>query len=103
MNVDVLGQLHGEDTPVVIEYDGSYWHSQPDKFEVDAQKTRALLDKGYLVVRIRSDDLAFLDITHESLLQVGFLHRHDNLQGFYELCERIEHWLMCNGAVLKAA
>ena len=71
MNVDVLGQLHGEDTPVVIEYDGSYWHSQPDKFEVDAQKTRALLDKGYLVVRIRSDDLAFLDITHESLLQVG--------------------------------
>jgi rubrerythrin len=47
---------------VVIEYDGSYWHSPPSKQFVDERKTLDLLTAGYVVVRLREDDLPTLGI-----------------------------------------
>jgi len=55
---------------VVIEYDGEYWHR--NKFEMDIKKTTALLQEGYLVIRIRENPLADLKINHSHLLQIGY-------------------------------
>lgn len=44
----------------VIEYDGSWYHAL--KKDNDTKKTEALLNAGYNVLRIREDNLFFLDI-----------------------------------------
>lgn len=49
---------------------GSYWHR--DKQEVDTRKTRALLDLGYRVVRIRENELPHLDLADPRRLQLSF-------------------------------
>jgi hypothetical protein len=54
--------------PVLVEHDGQFWHR--NKADKDIAKTRALLDAGYTVVRIREGDLEPLDLTHHRLLQV---------------------------------
>lgn len=43
---------------LVIEYDGSYWHQ--DKHDLDRRKTRDLVAAGYLVARVRENDLPHL-------------------------------------------
>lgn len=57
---------------VVVEYDGSYWHK--DSLEKDYEKTKILLDAGYLVVRIREQSssikLPMLSVTDNNLLQL---------------------------------
>ena len=58
---------------LVIEYDGDYWHRS--KFDKDAAKTSALLAAGFRVVRIRSDGLLHLDLSHPNLLQLDYRHR----------------------------
>jgi hypothetical protein len=71
---DIIGLLNNRKT--VIEYDGSYWHSQPGVLEQDVTKTNLLLSKGYLVIRIREkhhvkleslniDDKNYYEITHQ--------------------------------------
>lgn len=41
---------------LAIEYDGHYWHSGPEMMGRDTRKTQQLLDAGYTVVRLRSDE-----------------------------------------------
>ena len=48
---------------LVIEYDGDYWHRAPAKLMVDERKSKDLLDAGYVVVRLREDDLPPLPVT----------------------------------------
>src|SRR5690606_27883897 len=69
--VDISGNLNGLD--VAVEYDGEFYHRR--RFGVDEAKTRALLDAGYFVARVRSDGLAHLPIEHPRLLQLDFTHR----------------------------
>jgi hypothetical protein len=69
----MLGSLawHGADISadvdgftLVIEYDGAYWHAAPAKFLVDHCKTQDLLAAGFVVVRLREDNLPSLAIDH---------------------------------------
>lgn len=54
---------------VIVEYDGWYWHKQ--RVPKDTRKTKALLDAGYKVIRVRVLPLPFLDMKHEDLVQVA--------------------------------
>lgn len=57
---DISVEVKGHN--VVIEYDGSYWHSPPPKQLIDERKTLDLLAAGYVVVRLRENDLPTLGI-----------------------------------------
>jgi len=72
---DIVGTVQGG-VRVVVEYDGAYFHGthRPEVWENDLAKTRALLDAGYLVVRLRENKLPLLDIEHSRLLQTNFPH-----------------------------
>jgi hypothetical protein len=54
---------------LIIEYDGEYWHR--GKQDTDARETRELMHSGYLIARIRENDLPHLDMAHPFLLQVS--------------------------------
>jgi hypothetical protein len=41
---------------LALEYDGQYWHGQPDSLEKDTKKTKQLVDAGFKVIRLRVDD-----------------------------------------------
>lgn len=73
MSVDVLGRAG--DQKVVIEYDGSYFHKSECVMANDKAKTLALLDAGYVVVRLRENDLPVLEIDHPRLYQSSFRYR----------------------------
>lgn len=51
--VDSIFEPRELDKPVVIEYDGNYWHSRSDSMRKDTEKSLLLSDLGYLVVRLR--------------------------------------------------
>jgi hypothetical protein len=77
-SVDIAGTHHGR--KIVVEYDGSYYHGsawdKPGKRtrkSSDMEKTEALLADGYLVVRIRENDLPHLPIVNENLHQLSFI------------------------------
>jgi very-short-patch-repair endonuclease len=53
---------------VALEYDGSYWHAS--RVEADRLKTRALLEAGWVVVRVREQPLVMLDMAHPSLVEI---------------------------------
>lgn len=55
---------------LVIEYDGVYWHR--GKQEVDARKTYDLVQSGFLVARLRENDLGNLDLDDPHLRQLSF-------------------------------
>lgn len=57
---DILVETRG--LQIAIEYDGSHWHSPDAKQLVDISKSRDLLAAGYLVARLREDDLPSLEI-----------------------------------------
>ncbi|WP_460867217.1 zinc-ribbon domain-containing protein [Nocardioides pakistanensis] len=62
---------------LVVEYDGSYFHRGADALERDAAKTRALLNAGFVVVRVREQSnhaLSDLPLVHERLVQLS--HRY---------------------------
>lgn len=66
---------------VAIEYDGEYYHSGQRSGKTldwhlshDGEKTQALLDAGYIVIRIRENALQHLDMVHERLIQVSYKH-----------------------------
>lgn len=75
---DINTDIFCADTNLVIEYDGQHWHAPEDVVQRDTEKTQALLDAGYKVVRIREHsstrDLPFLAIKSENLIQVKFNH-----------------------------
>lgn len=56
--VDILVSYEGRN--VAIEYDGAHWHGE--KTETDKRKSEELLAAGYVVCRLREDDLPELDI-----------------------------------------
>lgn len=66
--VDMTVQV--DDTTVVIEYDGAYWHRPEAKVLVDQRKTADLLRAGYTVVRLREDDLPSLAIDHPGYIEL---------------------------------
>lgn len=74
--VDFLGRVPRTRQKVVVEYDGSHWHATPAKRASDIAKTHALLDAGYVVVRVRENALPHLPIEHPSLMQLS--HRWSN-------------------------
>lgn len=92
MRVDLLAELGDTGQPVVIEYDGSYWHRGEDREAIDMEKTRALLNAGYYVVRVRENQLPELPIQDARLRQLDYTWQRgdDNL---VDLVEQIEIWL----------
>jgi hypothetical protein len=97
MNVDILGSYR--DQPIIVEYDGWYWHSGQIKNDSvtplarDTAKTEALLNNGYLVVRIREKTkkhkLELLNLHHPNLLQISWLYNTDSTS----LRGKIYKWL----------
>jgi hypothetical protein len=64
ISVDIAGHL------LVVEYDGAYWHKKPSQVATDIRKTVDLLAAGYLVVRLREDDLPPLEIADGRYLEL---------------------------------
>ncbi|MFT4470512.1 zinc-ribbon domain-containing protein [Arthrobacter sulfonylureivorans] len=67
-SIDILAEHDGLN--VAIEYDGAYWHAPEPKQLIDRVKSLDLLAAGYLVVRLREDDLPPLDIDDPSYLEI---------------------------------
>lgn len=59
-SVDILIEHDG--TKIAIEYDGAHWHRPEAKILTDRAKSLDLLAAGYLVIRLREDDLPSLAI-----------------------------------------
>lgn len=59
----------GTSAPLLIEYDGSFWHK--DKYDVDTRKSTALLELGALLVRLREAPLGGLGIAHDHYLDMS--------------------------------
>jgi len=57
-SADITVQVN--DRTVLIEYDGSYWHSPLAKQLIDERKSLDLLAAGHAVVRLREDGLPTL-------------------------------------------
>lgn len=75
---------------LVVEYDGAYWHREPAKVVTDVRKTADLLAAGYLVVRLREDDLPPLEISHAGYLEVRVYSAAPQPQ---KAMEEISYWL----------
>lgn len=69
IQVDIYGYFKGVKT--VIEYDGGF-HSRKESIARDIETTAALLEAGYMVVRLRGEELPSLEINHPHLLQLPF-------------------------------
>lgn len=65
---DIYAKVDGKE--LVIEYDGAYWHSAPAKVITDERKSLDLLAAGYLVIRLREDDLPRLPIDHHHYREI---------------------------------
>jgi hypothetical protein len=75
MSVDMVSDA----LKVVIEYDGLYYHSgqcsgKPIQWHLDhdRDKTQALLDAGYRVVRIRENGLVHLGMNTDKVLELDY-------------------------------
>lgn len=75
MSVDMVSDVF----KVVVEYDGIYYHSgqrskKPIQWHLDhdRDKTQALLDAGYRVVRIRENGLVYLGIKTDTVLELDY-------------------------------
>lgn len=91
MSVDIYCEWRG--LPVVIEYDGSFWHGQDASLARDLDKTNALLSHDYLVVRIRENSLPLLEIDHPNLMQLNVQYSKDDDKNLESAIEEIESWL----------
>lgn len=82
MSVDILAEtVSGQ--KIAIEYDGSYYHVDskfPGATSRDIAKTEALLKAGYLVVRIRENKLAHLNLQHPNLFQVTHAYKPEAIR-----------------------
>ncbi|NSX37139.1 zinc-ribbon domain-containing protein [Pseudarthrobacter oxydans] len=87
-SADISAAIAGH--PVVIEYDGAYWHGHPSKVLVDEHKTRDLLEAGYLVVRLREDDLPALDIQHHHYQELRVYSAAPKPQ---EVVKAVQEWV----------
>lgn len=94
--LDIYGEAAAGGQPVAVEYDGSYWHGSTANFDTDKRKTSALLQAGYLVVRVREGELPFHEMAHPNLLQLRFALPQDAAtipEDFGEVAGRIDTWL----------
>jgi len=66
--------LVDDDTKLVIEYDGSFWHK--DKAKIDKLKSLDFLNAGYHVIRLREYPLFMLDIDHIKFMQIVVRPEH---------------------------
>lgn len=102
MTVDILATIGNR--KFVIEYDGYYFHSgihhgtKTAAHAKDKEKTQALLDAGYHVIRIREDNymgkLEFLDMDYPNLLQLH--HKYSNrlkTDTFDSVIDTINNWV----------
>lgn len=102
LSVDIIGIRNG--IKFAIEYDGYYFHSgilsadKADAYLKDTQKTQALLDAGYKVIRIRecnaNGKLEFLDINDPNLLQLSFVYSNRvKTNDFEDIIDSIKKWV----------
>lgn len=91
MSVDVYCEWRS--LPVVIEYDGSFWHDREVSFSRDLDKTNSLLAHNYLVVRLRENSLPLLEIDHPNLLQLNVAYSSDEDKNLIEALGQMEIWL----------
>lgn len=68
-----------ESLKLVIEYDGYYYHSGgrfgrslASHMAHDREKTQALVDAGYKVVRIRENELTLLSMNTDKVLELAY-------------------------------
>jgi Probable Zinc-ribbon domain len=66
--VDILVDVDG--LPLIIEYDGVYWHTGTDKTERDVRKSSDLLQAGFVLVRLREKGLRPLPIHSPQYLEL---------------------------------
>lgn len=92
MKVDIVGILTSNKKPIVIEYDGEYWHSQVESKARDEAKTQALLESGYYVVRIRENSLPKIEIENKNLFQIN-ANASNHKKNHNEIIGVIEKWL----------
>lgn len=82
------------DLGVVVEYDGAYFHQE--RVDFDHMKTKALLNAGYRVVRIREQSkdfsLPLLEIANSKLYQVEFYYTTDT-RYLDETLEKVVDWV----------
>lgn len=78
------------DCMVVIEYDGSFWHSPAAKRLIDERKSRDLLAAGHLVVRLREDDLPPLGIEDRHYREIRVYSSAPQPQ---QVMEQIRDWV----------
>lgn len=101
MSVDIAGNYRQNN--IVVEYDSWYWHSggshpedAPECLARDTAKTQALLNHGYLVVRIRefgaTIKLDEIPIDHPNLLQLTFNYTKNRFN-VTQIKEEIYAWL----------
>ena len=76
---------------VVIEYDGAYWHMPPAKVLVDTSKSEDLLAAGYVVVRLREDDLPPLPVTHQ---HYGEIRVYSAAPRPAAVIDEVQEWLL---------
>ncbi|BBX69242.1 hypothetical protein MPSYJ_27030 [Mycolicibacterium psychrotolerans] len=67
-SADIIVEVNGR--AAAIEYDGSYWHSPTAKQLVDERKSLDLLAAGYVVVRLREDELPPLGIEDQCYREI---------------------------------
>lgn len=81
------------DARLVLEYDGEYWHSLPERFDLDAAKTQALIEAGWTVLRIREGSLPSLSLDTAELIELTAptwrIPTTDALAGLDDLAQRV--------------
>lgn len=70
--LDIFGELK-DGRKIIVEYDGWYWHK--DKVEKDTSESTAMLNNGYIVVRVRESSgskvLEHIDIDNPNFLSLS--------------------------------
>lgn len=88
--IDML--LLTEHRKVVVEYDGLYWHK--DKIVKDINTTNALMEAGYLVIRLREctnrQNLPLLSLDDKRFMQIQFNYDEKATPGYTDtVCQDI--------------
>ena len=91
--VDIFGELK-DGRKIIIEYDGWYWHRE--KVEKDTSESLAMLNAGYMVVRVRehsgSKILEHISIDDKNFLSLSAKHINSEETAQFVVTE-VLHWL----------
>lgn len=95
MTVDILFET--SIGPVVVEYDGSYFHYKNEAILRDTEQTNALLLAGYTVIRIREQTNSFklpkINVIDSNLLQLEIEYEWNKDDNLIEAVKQIKQWL----------